>query len=217
MSSINPYFTINYIQPLDYRFSHDSVFMAREVFNIIQSDKLNYSSILDVCAGCGIVGLDLAFHIEKENLTQLNRLDFIEIQKVYEPFLNANIQTLNSIFNIKLKSDIYYQNYDAFPHSELDEKYDIIVCNPPYFRTTQGKLSPSEFKNRCRFFIDSNLTSLINCFERSLKVGGSAFVLLHSLQDHKINIMNELPYFPNLKIVPRGKIRSTDLFQLLKY
>lgn len=58
VSSINKYPTFHYSQPSDYHFSHDSVFLAREIFER-HSDQLAKGNvqILDLCAGCGIVGM----------------------------------------------------------------------------------------------------------------------------------------------------------------
>ena len=63
MSSINNFFTFNYQQPNEYHFSHDSVFLARKAFEYVQSNYTSYDQVLDLCAGCGVVGLDFFFHI----------------------------------------------------------------------------------------------------------------------------------------------------------
>ncbi len=78
-----------------------------------------------------------------------------------------------------------------------------------------GKLSPSDFKNRCRFFIDSDLKNLIEFIQRSLSHEGVAFVLLKDLTQNGYAIEDELFKFDQqLKITKLEKIRTTDLFMI---
>jgi len=215
--SLNLYKSFTYAQPETYHFSHDSVFLARNVFEIVRNETLPASQALDLCAGCGIVGLDYAFHSAHE-LGKSTRLDFVEVQRIYEPYLIENIKTFNSLFPEKLISQMIFENYDTLHlNSSLREKYDLILCNPPYFRIGQGKLSPSEFKNRCRFFIDSGFEQLIQSIHYLLSPRGSAFVLLQNLNDHNIDILAELRKMNILSIKERGLIRATGFYQLQKF
>lgn len=176
MSSINYHPTFQYSQPEDYHFSHDSVFLARAIYekhqDLLQSDI----RILDLCAGCGIVGLDLLFHQLKEFKKFSGQVDFLEIQEIYHPHFIYNVAELEKIFLFeKLKLNWINKNYqDAFE----GKKYDLIISNPPYFLTEQGKLSQNEFKNRCRFFIDSDWEKMIEYIQRSLKPEGRAYFLV---------------------------------------
>jgi tRNA1(Val) A37 N6-methylase TrmN6 len=215
--TINVYKSFTYQQPVDYRFSHDSVFLARKVFETVNTEKLETFAVLDLCAGCGIVGLDYAFHTVNEGPSRIGQLDFFEVQDVYKDFLISNIATFKDLTRCQISSQTFIDNYanaETFP--ELKEKYNLIVCNPPYFRVSQGKLSPSEFKNRCRFFIDSGFPELIKAISYFLKPGGTAFVLVQSLHDHNIDAASEFIKFPELSAVHSGKIRSTDLYRLTK-
>jgi len=214
--SLNLYKSFTYAQPETYHFSHDSVFLARKVFEIIRDENLHSDRVLDLCAGCGIVGLDYAFHVANE-LGRASKVDFVEVQKIYEPFLNKNIQTLNSLFSEIVTSECIFENYaNLHLNHQMHEKYDLLLCNPPYFRLGQGKLSPSEFKNRCRFFIDSGFKELMQAISFLLKPRGSAFILLQSLTDHNINIISEVEGFQLFTVKNRGLIRATGFFQLTK-
>jgi tRNA1(Val) A37 N6-methylase TrmN6 len=215
--TVNLHKSFTYLQPDEYRFSHDSVFLAREVFEIATKEKMAVSHVLDLCAGCGIVGLDFAFHLYQETSSQIEKLDFLEIQKIYEPYLQKNILNFSVETGKVLNTGIFIENYANVPSlTAVENHYELILCNPPYFRITQGKLSPSEFKNRCRFFIDASFSELLSSVNFLLKPGGSAFILVQSLHDHKIDPLKELGHFPNLLIKPRGQIRSTGLFQITK-
>lgn len=180
MSSINPFPTFQYSQPEEYKFSHDSVFLAREVYERLQTQDLRDWKALDVCSGCGIVGLDFLFHAKSSGNIPAE-FDFMEVQEVYEKHFAENLQRLD-IDNVK--ATLLLQNYDVLQKPEYKNHYNLILSNPPYFNVQQGTLSPSEFKNRCRFFIDSDLSSLVRGIENSLVPGGQAYVLLRSLKDY---------------------------------
>ncbi|MFZ3230937.1 MAG: methyltransferase [Pseudobdellovibrio sp.] len=216
MSSINPHFTFNYLQPDEYHFSHDSVFLARKVFELIRDQNIEYRSILDLCSGCGVVGLDLLHHLKNDDLNATNSIDFIDIQDIYLEYFNKNIKTLALIFSNLPSCNFLNLNYEQIKNNPLlKSKYDLIVCNPPYFRVSQGALSQSNFKNRCRFFIDSTFADLIYSIEYSLSETGSAFVLLKSLTDHSICIEKEFELLnAHLNLTKISVIRNTDLFKI---
>lgn len=77
----------------------------------------------------------------------------------------------------------------------------------------QGKMSPSEFKNRCRFFLDSDLKNLIHGIENSLAKNGKAYLLLRDLSDHGFDQMAEAKKYlsPNRSITEFSVIRGTPV------
>lgn len=203
MSSINKHPTFHYSQPEDYRFSHDSVFLAREIFDR-HGDSLSEAAILDLCAGCGIVGMDLVFHLLKEK-TFKGEIDFIEIQEIYKQHFVKNQETLQGLFSESVLNFNWIQkNYaDITDH----KKYDLIVSNPPYFILGQGALSPNDFKNRCRFFMDSDWPTMIHFMKASLKPNGVGYFLVR--EDLK-KVINE--QFPEIKFP--FQVRSTWVAQI---
>lgn len=187
MSSINSNFTFNYVQPEEYRFSHDSVFLARQVFELFHHD-LNEISGLDLCSGCGVVGLDFLFHCKTSGRGMPKKFDFLEVQNVYREYFEKNLLS----FGDELPSvNFINDNYEVLKTDVFKARYDLILSNPPYFRVDQGMLSPSEFKNRCRFFIDSDFKNLIEAIDNALTPNGSAYVLLRDLKAHGVNPLEE--------------------------
>lgn len=213
MSSVNRYPTFEYSQPEEYRFSHDSIFLARRVFELFKDKDLSFLKGLDLCAGCGVIGLDFLYHCRHEAKKMVKSFDFIEVQAVYKDHFLKNCKTLN-IPNTQL--DFINANYQSFLGSDFIKKYDLILCNPPYFQVGQGKLSPSEFKNRCRFFIDSDFKHLLSFIEQSLAPGGQAYILLRDLGDHGISYQQEAQQIlsPRIQFENLGDIRGTDLICL---
>lgn len=208
MSSINPYYTFQYSQPEEYHFSHDSVFLARQVFEILQAQGSSDLKILDLCAGCGIVGLDLLYHCRQAEFAGVSHIDFLEVQDIYRSHFEVNRERAGVVPS---QGAFILGNY-ADLQAPL---YDVIVSNPPYFRVGQGKLSPSEFKNRCRFFIDADFTTLLQSFTRALKPGGEAYFLLRDLEDHGWEAQKEAATVlrPYGELTRRGDIRGTSFMR----
>lgn len=215
MSTINTHYTLNYSQPEAYRLSHDSVFLAREVYEKTLGLNLSDKIILDLCAGAGVVGLDFLFHRRAQSLTLPARMDFLEIQNVYIEHFQENCKRFGSVDS---KLEFLNFNYDQLQLTINECKYDLILGNPPYFLTSQGKLSSNEFKNRCRFYMDSDIKNLILAVANSLKINGKAFLLFRDQSAHKIDIEQNLKNYCEGKLVCEivGNIRGTLLFQFQK-
>ena len=205
---------MRYDQPEDYHFSHDSIFLARKVFELVQDSQLQPSNVLDLCSGCGIVGIDFIFHLKKAQFTLPQQVDFLEVQEIYKPYFQKNVSRLDSTVNCNFINE-NYKNFSAL--AKLRHKYDLIISNPPYFREGHGTLSKSDFKNRCRFFIDADFKELILSIEYLLAETGKAFVLIKSLDRHGIDVKKEMRQFTRkLTFKKLGHIRATDLFEINK-
>lgn len=216
MSDRNPAipFTYKYSQPEEYHFSVDSIEMAWEVAEYLKSriaednlvkkqspadylkNKMRWWKTLDLCAGCGVIGFDLNFH-----LSGIRNIDFVDVQPIYAEHFQKNLELIQN----EGEFQFIQKNYEDLLNSGFQEKYHLIVCNPPYFKIEQGKLSPSDFKNRCRFYIDSTFEKLIAAIEYSLHPEGEAFLLLRELEDHGMNMLEEL------RTLCRGKIQVENL------
>ncbi len=211
MSDQSQQFTYEYSQPEEYHFSLDSILTSKFIATHMQEKNPQQDfRVLDLCAGCGVMGFELAFH-----QPQICNIDFLEVQEIYRQHFEKNKKIVN---RPELNLIWLQMNYDELKSEKYQHKYDLIICNPPYFQMGQGKISPSEFKNRCRFFIDSTFRNLIEAIMNSLKEKGEAFVLLRPLQQHKINYVNEL-----ISIIPSDfsyvqvtDIRGTDLVRIAR-
>lgn len=212
--SKNSIYTYDYFQPKDYRFSLDSVFLAqiiaRKYFDLPNKSELK---ILDLCAGCGIIGLELALHLKA-----LPYIDFLEVQSIYQEYFEKNVEMIFPE-DQKKRLRFHNQNYDELIKVENSlGKYDLIVSNPPYFFLGEGLLSPNEFKNRCRFFIDSNFENLINAIFNSLKDDGNAYLLLRPGDHHGRNGLDMIREI----LASRGRceiidnVRGTDVVRIVK-
>lgn len=211
--SKNSIYTFDYFQPEEYRFSLDSVFLAQRVIKHLDGrGPISEYNFLDLCAGCGVIGLEMM--ILNRDITHF---DFVEIQEVYREYFAKNIK---GIFETPPTTiNFIYANYQNLRTPENQNKYDIIVCNPPYFFKDEGLLSPSEFKNRCRFFLDSNLEELIKTVHYVLKENGEAFLLIRPGKHHGRELINEVQTILeplNGKAEIFDEVRGTNIVRLLK-
>jgi tRNA1(Val) A37 N6-methylase TrmN6 len=153
----------NYHQPDFYRFSDDSIKLVNYVFE--KQSLRHFNHVLDLCSGCGVVGIEFA--LRQRNL---KRLSFCEVQDDFIPFIQKN--SIELIPNVSISV-----HRNGYQHLHLEDKFDLVLCNPPYFYPGKGLLSPNESKNRCRFFIDSNLKELVLCIARHLDTNGVGYFL----------------------------------------
>ena len=213
MSSINSHFTFIYSQPSEYRLSHDSVFFARQIFEQMKTIELSGTKALDICAGAGVVGMDFLFHRRTAGESVPLDFDFVDVQNVYEEHFAVNALRLGSI-GTRLKFLCF--NYNELLAEEYKNAYSLIVCNPPYFLPDLGKLSPSVFKNRCKFFIDSDLNKLMCALFNCLKPDGVCFMMLKDLPQHGLQILAEVRDFSKNKLLIEnlGHIRGTSFLRI---
>lgn len=186
--------------------------MAETVAGLIRvRSDLSGIRVMDLCSGCGVVGFELSWH-----LRELRKMDFVEVQEVYQSHFMENVKTVD---RAEMEFRFHLLNYEQLRTPAWREQVDLVVCNPPYFRVGQGKLSPSEFKNRCRFYIDSDFQNLVDSLLWVLKPRASAYVLLRPLQDHAWDMMQELEnrIAERARAVKVADIRGTDLIQLERF
>ena len=98
----------------------DTEILVEEVINIAQ--KTNAKKILDLCTGSGAIAVSLAKYIPDSQITALDiSNDALKIAKK-----NARSN--------KVEEKITFISSDIFTNLN-NEKFDIIVSNPPYIKT----------------------------------------------------------------------------------
>lgn len=96
------------------------------------------------------------------------------------------------------KKNLDYNNVTNYELIEGDintyqnELVDVIICNPPYFKTKLDNMSNDKFKNLAKHECDLKLDSLIKSISRNLKDNGTLFFLyLTSRLDEVILELNK--------------------------
>lgn len=205
-------FTYHYKQPEQYHFCLESIYLARFVAEQIKSHtNLGSLRALDLCAGCGVIGIELSYH-----LPALRQIDFIEVQDIYTDYFYQNIANVN---RPEVQFRWHLLNYDVLHEKNWENKYDLIISNPPYFQPGHGVLSPSNFKNRCRFYLDSSFENYIRALENSLASKGQAYFLLRPLKQHGYDLFSDIQkLLQDTSVLARKitQIRGTDVIFLEK-
>lgn len=201
-------FTYSYSQPLAYRFCQDSVLFPKFVAESIGARVNSQSRVLDVCAGCGVIGFELQYH-----LPQISCMDFLEIQSEFEEHFVFNRNLVG-----KPEFNFIHANYGRLSSPDFTNTYDFIVGNPPYFASGEGRLSDQPMNDRCRFFLDDSFESLIRGVVNALRPGGEAFLLCKSGEAHGRDTLREVRRSCGVACVAEfvGSIRTTRVLRLVK-
>ncbi|MEW6067380.1 MAG: tRNA1(Val) (adenine(37)-N6)-methyltransferase [Nitrospirota bacterium] len=152
-----------------YRFSVDSLLL----YDFVNLQKLN--SIADIGAGSGIVGILLAKKYPEADVL------LVEIQENL-----ANIAEKNIILNgledrVKVvKADITKIGSQGSGSSPFTLNYfDLVVSNPPFRKSTSGRISMEAEKAIARHEIKLNLSELINAVSYLLRIKGRFCMIYH--------------------------------------
>ncbi len=99
--------------------------------------------LIDVGAGCGIVGIELA-----NRLASVEKLTLLECQEEFVPYLEENRKLLRRGVEADStkKTCLILRGTCSF---------ELVVSNPPYFKEGSGRRSSDERTQRCRSFYES--------------------------------------------------------------
>ncbi len=138
-----------------FRFSVDAVLIAN--FLNIKSGNL---TVMDIGTGTGIVPLLISDN------THIKKIYGVEIQEE-----NATLAKRSIKYN-ELEEKIEILNQDI-KKLKVDFKIDLIVTNPPYIKSANGKISENRVKAISKHEVELTIKELIENSRRILKSGGS--------------------------------------------
>lgn len=143
-----------------FKFSIDSILLGEFI-----TLKDNYN-VLDLCTGNAPIPLILT--TRNQNI----KVDGVEIQEEIYELAEKSIKEnkLEDIINVYLGN---------IKDIKLEKKYDIISCNPPYFKINEGSyLNKNKIKMIARHEIELTLEDVISTANYYLKEKGT-FYLVH--------------------------------------
>ncbi len=144
-----------------YRFTSDAVFLA----DFVDVKKSEY--LVDFGTGSGIIPILICAKKEVKKVTG------IEIQKeMYEMCQKTieynNLQDKFDVINCKIQQS----------HKKIIKHPDVVVCNPPYRKLTEGEKSKLDSNRIAKFEVMIDLAEIIESARRNLKIGGR-FYMIH--------------------------------------
>lgn len=152
----------DYSQPEFYRFNQDSLELVKHV----RSQVSQAEAILDLGAGCGVIGIELAQTLRPAHLCLL------EVQTEYRPHLEENLQ---DFLDVSIAQEITIASFSSFRSTR---RYDLIVCNPPYYLPGHGQESTDDHRRVARSFILDGWVELLNCIRHHLTEEGKAYIVI---------------------------------------
>lgn len=145
-------------------FSLDSVILAN-----FAKVNLRTKKILDLGSGNGVIPLILSLRTKAF-------IEGVEIQKDLVSLAQESIRYNHLDYRIK----IYHQDMKDFAkNSSLYDTYDLIICNPPYFKENEKSTKNKDIhKIIARHEVYISLEEIIRITFKLLKEGGT-FSLIH--------------------------------------
>lgn len=153
---------IIYQQKNFFRFTIDSMLLAGFV-----EIKRNVKNIIDLGTGNGVIPIYLTLKT-KANIYG------VEIQKeTYELGVKSvkknHLDSQITLFNDDLKNT---------PKIFLDKNFDIVTCNPPYFKYTKSSnINKNDYLTIARHEVLTNIKEIISVSYKLLKDKGSLFLI----------------------------------------
>lgn len=130
----------------------DTEILVEEVINIAR--KIQNPVILDLCTGSGAIAISCAKYIENSKIYATDiSTDAIEIAKQ------------NAVLN-GVKNNIEFMESNLFARLK-DQKFDIIVSNPPYIKKSELKSLPIDVQHEPEIALNGGKDGL-NFYRRIL-------------------------------------------------
>jgi len=140
-----------------YRFSMDAVLLAW------YADPKPDDTVLDLGTGCGIIPMILAYRHPEVNIYG------IEVQPELADIANLNI----SENGMEGQITILCKDMKTLKHEDISGPVDLAISNPPFRKSTSGRINPNQQRAIARHEIKTTLNDvIIETARRMLKTSG---------------------------------------------
>ncbi len=157
-----------------FSFSLDSVMLSNFVTIRYRDQK-----ILDLGTGNGVIPLVLSLRTDK-------KICGVEIQKYLAEMAKKSI----SFNQLDSQITIVHQNMKEFVNHDTFETFDIITCNPPYFKVNQKNYFNLSMEKRiARHEVEITLSEIFFVAQKLLKNNGN-FAIVHR-PERLVEILDE--------------------------
>lgn len=164
-------------------------------------------SILDIGSGTGVIGLMMAQRSSAETI------DAIELED------SAYIQTVENFENSPWSDRLfcYHIGFNEFAQ-EMDEKYDLIISNPPFFEKPQKEYVLSEKRQKARFTHALSFKQLVHGVSKLLSRQGKLSVIIpYSEEEGFIQIAENANLFPQKRTHVKGHQNAPTKRSLIQF
>jgi tRNA1Val (adenine37-N6)-methyltransferase len=224
----------NYFQPDDYHFSEDSIKLSNFANKTLINQSLEFKRlrVVDLCAGCGVVGLEFFLDFVENYENSINfikkgllKVYFIEKEPEFLFYLNKNISHVINLISEKyflekaLVKSVFEVKIIDFNNVNISDyfKFDIVLSNPPYYILGSVKMSDKPLKNKCLFTEES---SFIKLFDFMLNVVSDSGFLFFLFRNHskkqKLILDRFIDKNKNLKLIKTDKFGKTNIYSMFK-
>ena len=169
----------------------DTEILVEEVINMCRnincSEPEKTIKVLDLCTGSGAIGISIAKNIEKCEIT-LSDISYDALEIAQKNSAEVTGDTQNNKIKI-IQSDLF---------EKIEEKFDIIVSNPPYIETKTIQTLDKEVQMEPRIALDGGEDGL-DLYRRIIKEaykylynnGILALEIGYNQKDKVINLLKE--------------------------
>lgn len=170
----------------------DTEILVEKAIEIAETTQKN--KILDMCTGSGCIAISLA---KKINNAQITAVDISNSA--------LNVANKNAINN-NVENKIKFINSDMF--NNIEEKFDIIVSNPPYIETETINKLEIEVQNEPHVALDGGIDGLKfykiianNAFEYLNENGYLLLEIGYNQQESVTQLLQDIGKYKNIETI----------------
>ena len=170
----------------------DTEILVEKAIEIAETTQKN--KILDMCTGSGCIAISLAKNI---NNVQITAVDISNSA--------LNVANKNAINN-NVENKIKFINSDMF--NNIEEKFDIIVSNPPYIETETINKLEIEVQNEPHVALDGGIDGLKfykiianNAFEYLNENGYLLLEIGYNQQNSVTQLLQDIGKYTNIETI----------------
>jgi 16S rRNA G966 N2-methylase RsmD len=139
--------TQEYLQPTFYHFSQTTIEAAQWVSQYLQRNNFSFENLIDLFAGSGIFSIEFLNRMPKCRIKQWY---LVEMQNEFENSLRSNCVNLEKKNNGLTPQIVIKDSLSWLKDNDINiNEQDLVLLNPPYFFTEEGKNSIDPCRAKC--------------------------------------------------------------------